>query len=497
MDSTKIKKDFASIKASKDLLNLLNKVKKSELGDKYHPFSFDQLFYYCNPKREDVIRYRTFRIPKKSGGKRKISSPVRGLKSIQITLNKIFQAVYEPTKYAMGFTPKRSVVTNAQLHVGQRYIYNTDIKDFFSSINRSRVWKRLTLKPFCLPSNIADMVAGICTMRDIDQDGNVCYILPQGAPTSPIITNMICDTLDIQLSRLAKKFSLRYSRYADDITFSSMHFVYGKNGRFVRELRDIITSYGFELNESKTRLQYLGIHQEVTGLVVSDKINVSKQYVRELKLLIHIWQKYGYLHALNSYTAKHGHNGDSVVNLESIIEGKLNYIRMVKGVNDAVYLKLQSAYNKVRYKNVTVLKHKFESVRPTITINATYTRLEIEEKFSARFTMRIERDRFCAYIEINGNEYPVTISYNIPTPVLHKLMHCNGSDSIWKYYRISICKNEVGAFILLHNHTHKYNPVVDLECGDTDNIDIDTALQILEMQIQGLDLSALFASDKS
>lgn len=454
--------DYSQIKTSKDFLNLLNETGKREFHDRFHPLSFSKILYYCSPIREELGHYRTFTIPKKSGGMRTISAPVRDLKNTQTILNRIFLTVYKPSKYAMGFTQKRSVVTNAKQHVGQRYIYNIDIKDFFSSIDKSQVSKRLMFKPFYFPYNIAHIIAGLCTMRDIDNNGNVRYILPQGAPTSPIITNMICDTLDLQLSRLAKKFGLRYSRYADDITFSSMHFVYGKKSRFINELKRIIISNGFELNEAKTRLQYPGTHQEVTGLVVSDRINVTKQYARELKLLIHIWKRYGYIHAVNSYMTNHKCKKGSIINLESIIEGKLNYMQMVKGANDTTFLKLQTSYNDVRCKHAVKLKHRFDSPRPTITINKSYTRLEIEEKLCVHFGMRLDNNKIHSYVKVNKNEIPITISRNIPKFILIKLMNSDMNDTIWDKYRISFCKNGVGSFILLHNYGGYSNSINDL-----------------------------------
>ena len=490
MSTDEIRHDFAAIEAPKDLLNLLNKVKRSVLGGKYHPFSFDQLFYYSNPRREDVVRYRSFTIPKKSGDTRTISSPVAGLKSILTTLNDIFQAIYRPSKQAMGFAAKRSVVTNAQIHVGQRYIFNTDLKDFFTSINRSRVWRRLTLKPFSLSDDIADIVAGLCTMRDRDANGMVRYVLPQGAPTSPIITNMICDRLDAKLARLAKRFGLRYSRYADDITFSSMHFVYGKGGRFISELHDIVTAEGFEINDTKTRLQHLGIRQEVTGLVVSERVNVSKEYARELKLLIHIWQRYGYLHALDSYTQKHQHTKGGIANLEAIIKGKLNYMRMVKGTNDAMVQRLQVAFNELKHDSIR-LEHRFDSWLPTLTFNATYTRSEIEALEDISLKLRVDTTKVCAYLAINGNEYPVTISRHISSATRLELMHSESSSTVWRNHRISICSNEAGSFILLHKRLRRYKPKAEAETESYKVIDIDTFIAMLNATEQDFRLETL------
>lgn len=178
------------------------------------------------------------------------------------------------------------------------YVFNLDLKDFFPSIEQARVWKRLQLAPFNFPVAIANIIAGMCCMKEVVQaeDGSqtVRYVLPQGAPTSPIITNMICDNLDRRLAGVAKRFGLNYTRYADDITFSSMHNVYHENGEFRKEVRRIIEDQKFTVNDKKTRLQKKGSRQEVTGIIVSDKINVTRDYVRDIRNILYMWEKYGY-----------------------------------------------------------------------------------------------------------------------------------------------------------------------------------------------------------
>jgi retron-type reverse transcriptase len=179
-------------------------------------------------------------------------------------VNQLLRSMYIPSEYAMGFTDGRSVVTNASVHMGMNYVFNIDLKDFFPSIHQARIWKRLQVPPFKFNQPIANLLAGLCCMKETSEDdkGNKksVFVLPQGAPTSPIITNMICDKLDYYLSRLAKRFNMNYSRYADDITFSSMRYVYSKRGKFMLELERIIKKQGFTINELKTRLQ-----KKVTG----------------------------------------------------------------------------------------------------------------------------------------------------------------------------------------------------------------------------------------
>ena len=348
-----------------DLLALLNRIKEEKMrelgfeGDKVYPFTMKHLLYYCNPNHA-FHRYRQFKIRKKSGGFRQITAPRnRSFMMLLQSVNEMLKAMYTPSDYAMGFTENRSVVTNAAIHKGQNYVFNIDLKDFFPSVEQPRVWKRLQLAPFNFPAAIANVLAGVCSMREIrkDADGKdvFAYVLPQGAPTSPIITNMICDTLDRRLAGLAKHYGLHYTRYADDITFSSMHYVYAENGEFRKELRRIINGQGFTVNEAKTRLQKRGSRQEVTGIIVSEKLNVTRKYVREIRSLLYIWEKYGYSTAVSrflpKYKAEKGHVKKGNPDLTNVLDGKLMYLKMVKGDSDSVYVRLYNKFQELVNKD--------------------------------------------------------------------------------------------------------------------------------------------------
>lgn len=306
MDKNVIKERVCQMETKEDLLHLLNQLKQDEMAEigmseKFYPFSMKHLNYYCNPNNA-FHRYKQFKIKKKSGGFRLITAPRnQSFMLILKYINEIFKTIYSPSKYAMGFTEGRSVVTNASIHKGHNYVFNIDLKDFFPSIHQARIWKRLQLEPLFLKQPIANVIAGLCSMKEVQEDGSVRYVLPQGAPTSPIITNMICDKLDHRLGGLARRFGVKYSRYADDITFSSMHNVYQPSSTFRTELKRIIESQGFVLNEAKTRLQKLGARQEVTGIIISDKLNVPQKYVRDIRNILFIWKKYGYTVAYSKF----------------------------------------------------------------------------------------------------------------------------------------------------------------------------------------------------
>ena len=344
-----IRQYIPKISSNLDLLTLLNKVKRDLYGERCHDFSLKLLTYYCHPDRA-VKGYKRFRIPKKSGGFREIAAPQKSLLMIQECLNVIFQALYEPSPVATGFLPGMSVVDNASRHVGMNYVFNTDIKDFFPSIGKGRIYKLLLLKRYGFNPDIAMRIAGLCCMKVVKKDPktgekHVDYVLPQGSPASPILTNMICQNLDRRLNGLAKRFNVNCSRYADDITFSSSHNVYSRGGEFRGELKRIIEGQGFTMNEPKTRLQRKSERQEVTGVIVSDRVNVNRQYVRDLQSILYIWERYGYDTAFARFsshyrqTRPNNHFGGKDF-MEHVIHGKLMYMKMVKGEDDPVYQKL-------------------------------------------------------------------------------------------------------------------------------------------------------------
>lgn len=363
MDKETLITKARALETPKDFLNLMNEIKIDLLGDKSYPFSMKQLHILCNPKN-DKKRYLSFEIPKKSGGSRQICAPSGNLKWFQLCLNVLLKALYSPSPYAMGFVEGKSIVDNARIHTNQNYVFNIDLKDFFPSIDQARVWKRLQLAPFNFNPKIAGIIAGLCSIKSLryadDEPFSDCFILPQGAPTSPLLTNAICDTLDRRLHGLAKRFGLHYSRYADDITFSSMHNVYQPDGDFRKELERIITSQRFIINAKKTRLQHCSVRQEVTGITVGQKLNVTRKYVKDVRAILHIWEKYGINAAYATFYPRYKsekcqlHRGEP--NIVNVISGKLCYLKMVKGESDPVYAKLFAQFSRLTATEKPVAK---------------------------------------------------------------------------------------------------------------------------------------------
>ena len=364
----KIQEKFPKMKTQEDLLDLLNDVKRFLDGnpEQFRPLTMKSLNYFKNFKASGNRRYKTFSIKKKSGKLRTINAPCAGLKVFQTCLNFILQIFYQPNANACGFVPGRSIADGAKKHVGKNYVLNIDLKDFFDSIELHRVKAVFALPPFNLkddkenPNSLPYILANLCChpkeVTRFDKDGNpyqcVRNVTPQGAPTSPIITNLICRQLDRRLLGLAKRFRVSYSRYADDISFSSNNkSVFEKGSAFRVELKRIIEDdQKFRINEEKTRVQSRGYRQEVTGLVVNSKVNVTKRYVKQIRVWLYLWEHYGYEKATacfhRDYSISKGHAKHGT-NLEYVLEGKLNYMKMIVGADNAAYMKLAERLEKL------------------------------------------------------------------------------------------------------------------------------------------------------
>lgn len=360
LHTKEIKTRFTNINCKQDVIDLINHVNFLLYGKEYKLITEKGFNYYANPKLSKK-RYTSFSIKKKSGGERNIHAPVNGLKHILRPLNIIINCVSEPHFKATGFVPGKSIVDNAKQHVGKNYVYNIDLKDFFHSFDRSWVKYGFMIKPFNLgkeKEELAFLLASLCT-HPFEIDGEIKTVLPQGAPTSPSITNILCVKLDKRLNGLAKRFGITYSRYADDISFSSQTNVFNKED-FLEELHRIIKDQKLEINPSKTRLQQIGYRQEVTGLIVNNKVNVNSRYIKQLRNWLYLWKKYGYVKAEQKFNQDYnfdkGHTKNGIPVFENVLVGKLQYLKMVKGKNDSTYVKLKVRYERLSNKNSCIEK---------------------------------------------------------------------------------------------------------------------------------------------
>lgn len=383
-----IRKQFSELQTREDLAKLLSDAKNMLYGEKCSPVQLKSLTYYANPLICND-RYTTFSIRKKSGASRTIHAPVKGLKSILRALNFVLQCMTEPHAAATGFVPDKSIVDNAARHVGHRYVYNLDLRDFFHSFDRNRVKLAFMNEPFNLRDGrepLAFLLASLCT-HPMEIEGEIKSVLPQGNPTSPTLTNILCKKLDRRLSGLAKRFGATYTRYADDITFSADRNVFNDE-EFLNELRRIIEDdQKLAINPQKTRLQKADYRQEATGLVVNEKVNVRRRYVKQIRMWLYYWEKYGYetasRHFGKFYRADKGHLKKSNAQLINVLDGKLEFLKMVKGADDSTYKAL-----KKRLDKLTGIKQKTDAekvdldlVVDTILIKGLDAGIELYERF--------------------------------------------------------------------------------------------------------------------
>ena len=347
-----IERQFAELQSKEDLVELLSEAKNMLYGKDCKPFQLKSLTYYANPELCNK-RYQAFTIKKKSGAVRTIHAPVKGLKSILRSLNFVLQCMYEPHDAATGFVLGKSIVDNAKKHAGHHYVLNMDLKDFFFTFDRNRVKMGFMYEPFNLNGDkepLAFLLASLCT-HPFEIDGEVKTVLPQGSPTSPTLTNILCKKLDRRLNGLAKRFGVTYTRYADDITFSSPHNIY-TNEEFNKELKRIIKEdQKLVINPNKTRLQKSGYRQEATGLIVNDKVNVRRRYVKQVRMWLYYWEMYGYEKAdhifKQDYITDKNHIKRDDANLVNVLNGKLEFLKMVKGIEDGTYEKLKRRFVKL------------------------------------------------------------------------------------------------------------------------------------------------------
>lgn len=296
-------------------------------------------------------KYNEFEIPKKSGGVRKILAPTNDLKIVQQKLARLLMDNYEFLDVQHGFIKNRSCVTNANLHINRRFILNIDLEDFFDTIHFGRVRGLFMNKPFNYNKEVATYIAML-----------VCYDgkLPQGAPTSPVISNIVCYKMDRELEFLAKKNRCIYTRYADDITFSTNSDRFPSQIAYKRfdeviisnKIIDIISggySTGFRINPKKTKLSKKMFKQEVTGIVVNEKLNINKDYIKNIRAMLHSIRTKDFI-----FTYKRNFKDKTRITkqkakskLFNYIQGKLNYMKMVRGFNDKLFLKYAREFNEL------------------------------------------------------------------------------------------------------------------------------------------------------
>jgi RNA-directed DNA polymerase len=281
--------------------------------------------------------YYSFQVPKKSGGIRKIQSPNEDLKRIQKSLNYFLQLVYLSVKpnSVHGFVRKPgtkdvvfNIISNAAVHVNSKYVLNMDLQDFFPSISAKQVRDVLLAEPFNFCPEIATLVALL---------GSYEKRLPTGSPCSPVLANMVCYEMDKELELYCLVNSINYTRYADDLSFSGNNYF---EQNTIDQIKTIINKNQFTVNTKKTRVHSSCSQQTVTGLVVNQKVNVDRKYIRNLRAILHHWK----LNGVEKATLKHFNGLYDSLKFINKIKGKIEFVGQVRGKEDGIYIKLKEKF---------------------------------------------------------------------------------------------------------------------------------------------------------
>jgi len=267
--------------------------------------------------QNSFLLYKEVKIKKKNGLHRVIHIPSKELKKIQkFILENILYSI-GCSIAATGFKRDSSIKDNAIRHVNNKYILNLDLIDFFTNIKFEKIKK--VFKDIGYNEDVSNILANLCTVKGF---------LPQGASSSPYLSNLVCRKLDNVLSDFANRNQLNYTRYADDITFSSDN----ESIKDIKKIYDLIISEGFKINEKKTRLLSSNKRQEVTGLVVNNKVNINRDYIKKLRSEIYFCLKFG----VNGHMSR---KGITYSNYKNYLYGKAYYIKMINKEKGENFLK--------------------------------------------------------------------------------------------------------------------------------------------------------------
>lgn len=253
------------------------------------PFLYDtyQLSGFLRVGRKDLFdlvknchnEYRPITLKKKNGKTRMIHAPHEELRRCQRIILQEIAGKLPVSPYATAYVPGRRLADNASPHVGKRYLLKLDITDFFGSIRFDQVFSAAFHTKY-FPKQVGAMLTTLCCRMDV---------LPQGAPTSPALSNLVMRNFDNHMGQWCSRHGIAYTRYCDDMTFSSDRPLFPVYEKAKAMLEDM----GFELNEKKTRFITNATRQSVTGLTVNEKVSVSGEYKRRLRQEVYYALKFG------------------------------------------------------------------------------------------------------------------------------------------------------------------------------------------------------------
>ena len=252
-------------------------------------------WFSFNRKVATTSHYKRFEIPKNNGSVRIISAPMYLLKQAQHWVLEHILYKQKIEEEAHGFVPQKSILTNAEIHIGQTLVINLDMKNFFPTVDYRRIKGMFVSMGYS--EQIATVLGLLCSEPEsdiVEIDGTTYYVqtgkrtLPQGAPTSPVITNIICRRLDRRMAGVVAKLGFRYSRYADDMTFSAEESEgQDKIGQLLWQVTQIVEEEGFQLHPDKLQIMRKGARREVTGIVVNEKPNICRRKLKQFRAVLY------------------------------------------------------------------------------------------------------------------------------------------------------------------------------------------------------------------
>jgi 5S rRNA maturation endonuclease (ribonuclease M5) len=412
--------------------------------------------------------YETFTIPKKNGNLRIINSPNKKLKLLQRRLANLLYECYDEifgnkkgTRIlSHGFRRGYSIFTNSVNHCKKRYVFNIDLKDFFPSINFGRVRGYfINDKNFKLNEKVATIIAQIACFENQ---------LPQGSPVSPIISNFIGNILDVKLLKLSKEVKCFYSRYADDLTFSTNNkqfpysIAFENNTHWVigEKLRTLIENSGFNINETKLSMQYKYSRQTCVGLVINKKVNVKREYYRKIRAMCSNLFKY------NTFYINKNDENYSIAQLE----GMLNFVYWIK----KHYYRLKTQNKDYKQNAIIKLYGKFLFYKYFINIDKPIIFTEGKsDVVYLKCALKNMKDSYSNLIDVIDGKYNFKINFFKTTNVFKDVFSfsegVSGLENMMRYY-----KKEIDNF-----NTLNYNmPIIIIIDNDEGAKNIKKLLEI-------------------
>ncbi len=273
-----------------------------------------------------LSHYKKFTIPKKTGGVRHISAPMLHLKNAQYWILENILYKMDVNEHAHGFVPGKSILTNAAMHVGKELVINIDLKNFFPTLTFKRI--KGMFRAMGYSDQMSTIFGLICSEPDTDEvmlDGEKYYVskgerrLPQGAPTSPALTNLICYRMDKRFKGIADQLGFTYTRYADDLTFSMPGTDNAAIKKLMGRVRAVVEDEKFSIHPKKIHYMRKGSRKEVTGIVVNEKLSVNRKKLKQFRAVLYRIEKN------KSFDGVEWGNGNPAYT----IKGFANFVRMV------------------------------------------------------------------------------------------------------------------------------------------------------------------------